>query len=190
MIFSLIALSAKLQAQNDPFITRTCYETNSNGVQVEVPCDDAKWAWWNWGATPGSTANVDSICHAMEGLFFAELNNWRRKNGLKALTYDKEMDTLLTTPHNQYQLLNNIIEHGEHGTGLQEIAKKRGIGAVYECVAFNSLGDLPGKSAFLEQYKESTPHWSILTSPIPTQMACSVLYDVKLDRFYSTVNLR
>lgn len=187
---SLLLLVSIAQAQEDWTITYTCYETDSNGNKIEVPCTEEDLEAWNWASPPSPTENIDSICQEMETLFFHELNEWRLNNGLHALKYDDEMDVLYTTPHNEYQLMHNKIEHAEYGIGTQEITRSRGIGSVYECVALNGRGDLPGKSYFFNQYQKSKPHWAILTSEVPTTIACSVLYDIELYTFYSTVNLR
>jgi len=45
-------------------------------------------------------------------------------------------------------------------------------------------------SRFFIQYKDSPPHWEILTDDDYDYISVSVLYDQETNRYYSVVNVR
>ena len=161
-------------------LVETCFVEDLNGNLIEIDCDDS---------VP-NISNVDSICWEMEKRFVRTLNEWRFKHGIHELEYDYEMDEKLTTPHNEWQMKNSCIAHGEDGISLSEIAYNKGFTGVGECVAFNQIPDMEGVSRFFIQYKNSAPHWKILTGTDYHYISVSVLYDQEKNRYYSTVNVR
>ena len=136
------------------------------------------------------TVNIDSLCQAMEDRFVLTLNEWRRNRDIAELEYDYNMERQLTDPHNKWQLGNKRIAHGEGGRSLHSISTSLGFRGVGECVAYNTRPDFGEISSFFIQYKNSKSHWKILTSSDYKYISVSVMYDNKLNRYYSTVNVR
>ena len=167
-----------------------CFFFDENMKKFYFDCDDVR-------PVPSIKSNVDSVCTEMEKLFVQTLNKWRREHNLGGLTYDKEMERILSNPHNQWQLNNKCISHGE-GTNVDgkssisysERLRNVGLSMVAECVAYNSTKDEDGVSRFFIQYQNSEPHWNALTDPKYQYISVSVVYDKEWDTFYSTVNLR
>lgn len=187
----LINLPLSIQSQTDTTSderfqwNRECYKF-VDGVRFTIDCDE----YDKNAPTPMLESNIDSVCTDMEKRFVETLNKWRREHGIHELEYDKHMEQVLTNPHNQWQFRNGKIGHGEDGISLHEIAKSVGLRGVGECCAYNYRRDMDGVSQFFNQYKESPPHWDILTNDIYYYISVSVLYDKEINRYYSTVNLR
>lgn len=160
-----------------------CYTEDSYGNTVKVDCDVVL-------PTPVFTGNIDSLCWEMEKSFVSTLNEWRRNNGIHELEYDYDMESLLTVPHNEWQVDKGFIAHGEDGRSLSEISRSRGFTGVGECVAYNHRSDRNGVSQFFLQYKNSPPHWKILTDGKYKYISVSVMYDQETNRYYSVVNVR
>ena len=117
------------------------------------------------------------------------LNEWRRNHGLNELQYDSEMESLLTVPWNEKQVQMGDISHGEGYNSLGNRSDRVGIGGVGECCAYNYKCDMGEVSRFFIQYKDSPPHWKILTMMTTTtsQFQC---YTTRKNRYYSVVNVR
>ena len=164
-------------------ITWNCYTEDEYGNTVKIDCDGHV-------PTPIFTGNIDSLCLEMEKRFVNTLNEWRRNHGINELEYDYDMESLLTVPWNESQLQKGEISHGEGSTSLKYRSNRVGIRGVGECVAYNYRSDVGDISQFFNQYKNSAPHWSILTDPRMSFISVSVLYDQEKNRYYSTVNVR
>ena len=164
-------------------ITWNCYTEDKYGNTIEVDCDDVL-------PTPVFTENIDSLCWEMEKRFVNTLNEWRRKHGIHELKYDYDMESLLTVPWNESQVRKGEISHGEGSASLRNRSNRVGIGGVGECVAYNYRSDMGEVSQFFIQYKNSKPHWKILTGTDYHYISVSVLYDQEKNRYYSTVNVR
>lgn len=136
------------------------------------------------------TINMDSLCQVMEDRFVLTLNEWRKNRGIPELEYDYSMESQLTEPHNKWQVRNKKIAHGEGGRSLHSISTSLGFRGVGECVAYNTKPDFGEMSSFFIQYKNSKPHWKILIDDNYKYISVSVMYDNKLNRYYSTVNVR
>jgi len=169
---------------------KECFYFDENMKKFYFDCDDVR-------PVPSIKSNVDSVCTEMEKLFVQTLNKWRRENNLGELRYDKEMEQILSNPHNQWQLNNKCISHGEGNNSegkstisYSERLRKVGLSMVAECVAYNSTKDEDGVSRFFIQYQNSEPHWNTLTDPKYQYISVSVVYDKEWDTFYSTVNVR
>lgn len=180
ILFVLLASEAWSQFS---FSETTCYTVDEQGNKTLVDCEDVL-------PTPLFTGNVDSLCSEMEQRFVETLNEWRRKHGKRELHYDFEMDSLLTVPWNEGQVIAVEISHGEGPTSLKNRSDRVGISAVGECCAHNYRHDKNGQSEFFIQYQKSPPHWKILTGDRYQYISVSVLYDSELNRYYSTVNVR
>lgn len=126
----------------------------------------------------------------MEQCFVEMLNDWRRKHGNRELQYDNEMNSLLTEPWNEGQVVTGEIGHGEGSTSLKNQSDRVGISAVGECCTHNFRHDKNGQSELFIQYQKSPPHWKILTGDRDQYIAVSMLYDSELNRYYSVVNVR
>jgi len=160
-----------------------CYYIDNKGKEVTVPCDHVL-------PTPVFTGNIDSLCWEMEKRFVRTLNEWRTEHGIHKLEYDNDMYDELTLPHNEWQLQRGLISHSENGVSMSQRAGAVGIRGVGECCAYNYRSDLGELSRFFLQYKDSPPHWKILTDEAYHYIAASVLYDQETNRYYSTVNVR
>lgn len=183
LIISTLFISLSSYSQNSVWENLGCYTEDKYGNTIEVDCDDVL-------PTPIFTGNIDSLCWEMEKRFVNTLNEWRRNHGIHELEYDDDMESLLTVPHNEWQVNKGLIAHGEDGRSLSEISRSRGFTGVGECVAYNYRSDMGEVSQFFIQYKNSKPHWKILTSTDYHYISVSVLYDQEKNRYYSTVNVR
>jgi uncharacterized protein YkwD len=133
-------------------ITWNCYTEDEYGNTVKIDCDGHI-------PTPVFTGNIDSLCWEMEKRFVNTLNEWRRNHGIHELEYDDDMESLLTVPHNEWQVNKGLIAHGEDGRSLSEISRSRGFTGVGECVAYNYRSDMGEVSQFYIQYKKSKLHF-------------------------------
>jgi len=165
------------------FADATCYTVDEDGNNILVDCEDV-WP------TSLFTGNVDSLCSEMEQRFVETLNEWRRNHGKHELKYDYDMESSLTVPWNEGQVVAGEISHGVGSTSLRVRSDRVGISEVAECCAHNSRHDRNGQSEFFIQYKKSPPHWKILTDERYHYISVSVLYEPELNRYYSTVNVR
>jgi len=162
--------------------SQQCYKIIGNDT-MKVDCEDVL-------PTPVFTGNIDSLCWEMEKRFVNTLNEWRRNHGRNELEYDYDMQSLLTVPWNESQVQSGKISHGEGYNSLKNRSNRVGIRGCGECCAFNHRSDIGEVSQFFIQYKESPPHWSILTDMDFNYIAVSVLYDQETNRYYSVVNVR
>jgi uncharacterized protein YkwD len=182
-----IFLSSVIYAQ-DGFIwsNTTCYTTDKYGNEIVIDCDEVPWIL----PQPIFEGNVDSLCWEMEKRFVETLNDWRRKHGIHELEYDHDMHDMLTLPHNEWQVSVGNISHGVGDNSLKSRSNRVGINGVGECCAYNHRSDVGGVSQFFLQYKNSPPHWKILTDDSYHYIAVSVIYDQETNRYYSAVNVR
>lgn len=164
-------------------LTWSCYTEDEYGNKTVVDCDYVM-------PTPVFTGNIDSLCWEMEKRFVNTLNDWRRNHGLNELEYDYDMQSLLTVPWNEKQVQMGKISHGEGSTSLKNRSNMVGIGGVGECCAYNHRSDRNDVSQFFLQYKNSPPHWKILTDGRYKYISVSVMYDQETNRYYSVVNVR
>ena len=167
-------------------ITWNCYTEDKHGNTIKIDCDEVSWI----RPTPIFTGNIDSLCWEMEKRFVNTLNEWRREHGLNELEYDYDMESLLTVPWNESQVQKGEISHGEDSTSLKNRSNRVGIGGCGECCAYNHRSDVNEVSQFFLQYKNSPPHWKILTDPRMNFISASVIYDQETNRYYSVVNVR
>ena len=165
---------------------RICYTIDTYGNEKVIDCDDVSWVQ----PTPIFTGNIDSLCWEMEKRFVNTLNDWRRNHGVHELEYDYDMQSLLTVPWNEKQVQMGEIGHGEGSNSLKNRSNSVGIGSVGECCAYNYTSDVGGISQFFNQYKNSPPHWKILTDGRYKYISVSVMYDQETNRYYSVVNVR
>lgn len=163
-----------------------CYEIIGNDT-TPVDCDES---FYEKLPTPIFYGNIDSLCWEMEKRFVRTLNEWRTEHGIHKLEYDNDMYDGLTLPHNEWQLQSGLISHSENGMSMSQRAEAVGIRGIGECCAYNYRSDLGELSRFFLQYKDSPPHWKILTDEAYHYIAASVLYDQETNRYYSTVNVR
>jgi len=168
------------------FSETTCYTIDTYGNETVIECDEVPWVIH----TPIFIGNVDSLCWEMEKRFVETLNVWRRNSGVHELEYDYDMESLLTVPWNEKQVQMGKIGHGEGSTSLKNRSNKIGIGGVGECCAYNHTSDKNDVSQFFLQYKNSPPHWRILTDGKYKYISVSVMYDQETNRYYSVVNVR
>lgn len=180
--FSLVLMASKAWSQFS-YSETTCYTLDEHGNKTLVDCEHVL-------PTPLFKGNVDSLCSEMEQRFVETLNDWRRKHGKHELQYDDDMDSLLTEPWNEGQVIAGEIGHGEGSTSLKQRSNRVGISGVGECCAHNHRRDRNGHSEFFIQYQKSPPHWKILTEERYRYISVSVLYDSDINRYYSTVNVR
>jgi uncharacterized protein YkwD len=182
-IVPLFFISIILYAQGTfTWTSQQCYKIIGDDT-MKVDCEDVL-------PTPVFTGNIDSLCWEMEKRFVNTLNEWRRNHGLNELEYDYDMQSLLTVPWNESQVQAGKISHGEGYNSLRNRSNRVGIRGCGECCAFNYRSDIGEVSQFFIQYKNSSPHWKILTSDDYNYIAVSVLYDQETNRYYSVVNVR
>jgi uncharacterized protein YkwD len=182
LIISTLFISLSSYPQNSFWEDLGCYKIIGDDT-MKVDCD---YAW----PTPVFHGNVDSLCLEMEKRFVETLNEWRLNHGINELEYDYDMDSLLTTPWNESQVREGKISHGEGYNSLRNRSNRVGIRGCGECCASNSRNDKGDVSQFFIQYKNSPPHWSILTDMDFNYISVSVLYDKEKNRYYSVVNVR
>ena len=180
LIFYLISLTSTSQITWEG---AQCYYIDDKGNEVGVPCDYVL-------PTPVFRGNIDSLCFEMEKRFIKTLNEWRRNHGINELEYDYDMQSLLTVPWNEGQVQAGKISHGEGYNSLRNRSDRVGIGGCGECCAYNHRSDIGEVSQFFIQYKNSSPHWKILTNNDYNYISVSVLYDQETNRYYSVVNVR
>lgn len=177
----LINIPLSIQSQTFTWNPQ-CYKIIGNDT-MKVDCD---YAW----PTPVFHGDVDSLCFEMEKRFVETLNEWRRNHGINELEYDYDMESLLTVPWNETQVQMGKISHGEGYNSFKNRSSRAGINGCGECCASNSRSDIGDISQFFIQYKDSPPHWKILTSDDYNYISVSVLYDKEKNRYYSVVNVR
>ena len=180
LLFCLVSLTSTSQITWED---AQCYYIDDKGNEVTVPCDHVL-------PTPVFTGNIDSLCWEMEKRFVQTLNEWRRNHGINELQYDSDMESLVTVPWNEKQVQMGEISHGEGYNSLGNRSDRVGIGGVGECCAYNHRSDKNDVSEFFIQYKNSPPHWKILTDDDYNYISVSVLYDRETNRYYSVVNVR
>jgi uncharacterized protein YkwD len=180
LLFSIISQS---QTSTISWSQTVCTTKDKNGKTIVVNCDD-------FMPTAIFYGNVDSLCFEMEKRFIQTLNQWRQSNGLNQLIVDYEMQRNLSDPHNLWQVKVGDIDHDEGNVSYSKRTDDKGYFYVGECVAYNSRSDSKGVSEFFLQYKNSKPHWAILTSKEFKYISVSVMYDKSKNRYYSTVNVR
>ena len=179
----LLFLNLSVQAQTGfTWSEQTCYKIVGYDT-TQVDCEDVL-------PTPVFTGNIDSLCWEMEKRFVNTLNEWRRNHGLNELEYDYDMQSLLTVPWNESQVQAGKISHGEGYNSFKNRSNRAGIRGCGECCAYNYRSDMGEISQFFIQYKNSSPHWKILTDDDYNYIAVSVLYDQETNRYYSVVNVR
>jgi len=88
------------------------------------------------------------------------------------------------------QVQMDTISHGEGINSLKNRSDMVGIGGCGECCAYNNRSDRNNVSQFFLQYKNSPPHWKILTDSRYKYISVSVMYDQETNRYYSVVNVR
>jgi uncharacterized protein YkwD len=181
----LLFFSVNIYSQTNSYTATYCYKI-VNGIKTPINCDDIPV----YPEEQEVVLNPDSVCDEMEKLFVAKLNEWRRNRGIHELEYDTHMERVLTNPHNRWQVKAGKIAHGEGDRSFHDIVIDLGLKGVGECVAYNQVRDEDGESKFFIQYKNSPPHWSILTNEFYHYISVSVLYDKEKNRYYSTVNVR
>jgi uncharacterized protein YkwD len=180
LLFCLISLTTTSQITWEG---AQCYYIDDKGNEVEVSCD-------NILPTPVFTGNIDSLCWEMEKRFVDTLNEWRVNHGLNKLEYDDDMESLLTVPWNENQVKTGKVGHGKGYNSFTNRSDRVGIGGYGECCASNGRNDKGDVSQFFIQYKESPPHWKILTDGKYNYISVSVLYDRETNTYYSVVNVR
>ena len=186
IIFTLILLLTGKVSHTQSNFNMHCYEIIGNDT-TPVECDES---FYGKLPTPIFYGNIDSLCWEMEKRFVETLNEWRRNHGINELEYDSEMESLLTVPWNKKQVRMGKISHGEGYNSLGNRSDRVGIGGVGECCAYNHRSDMGEVSRFFIQYKDSPPHWKILTDDEYDYISVSVLYDQEINRYYSVVNVR
>ena len=186
IIFTLILLLTGNVSHTQSNFNMHCYEIIGNDT-TPVDCDES---FYGKLPTPIFYGNIDSLCWEMEKRFVETLNEWRRNHGINELKYDSEMESLLTVPWNKKQVRMGKISHGEGYNSLGNRSDRAGIGGVGECCAYNYKSDMGEVSRFFIQYKDSPPHWEILTDDDYDYISVSVLYDQETNRYYSVVNVR
>jgi len=179
----LFFISLILYAQGTfTWTTQQCYKIVGYDT-TQVDCEDIL-------PTPIFYGNVDSLCLEIEKRFVETLNEWRRNHGIHELEYDYDMQSLLTVPWNESQVQSGKISHGEGYNSFKNRSNRAGIRGCGECCASNYRSDIGEVSQFFIQYKNSSPHWKILTNNDYNYISVSVLYDQETNMYYSVVNVR
>jgi len=183
IILIFLFLNLSVQAQTGfMWAAQQCYKIIGDDT-TQVNCEDIL-------PTSVFYGNVDSLCFEMEKRFVETLNEWRRNHGINELEYDFDMQSSLTIHWNKSQVQAGKISHGTGYNSFKNRSNRAGIRGCGECCASNHRHDRNNVSEFFIQYKNSTPHWKILTSGDYNYISVSVLYDQEKNQYYSVVNVR